>query len=137
MNLSLFCFWLLVQLAALVCRYIRHRSALAQMQCADVSDNPLAIRRLYLRRVIRHVAEPVGDHVKEIADRGIPQPFIVIGRRLAEPALWNHSASITERPVANRAIDIEALLPTIKIRRGDLHRELGDKALQSRRDARR
>src|SRR6266705_1147280 len=136
MSLSFFRFGLLVQLIALVCRNIGHRSALAQLQCADVSDNPPAIRRLDLPRVVGHVAKSVGDHIKKVTERGMPQAIIMRGRRLAEPALRNHPTSITEWPVANRAIDIEALLPTSKISRGDLHRELADKALQSRSDAR-
>ena len=80
---------------------------LAELQRSDISYDRPTIARLNLRRVIRHGAESIGHHVEEISQRRLAQPLDVIGRRPAEPALWDHSVAIPEPGVTGGAINIE------------------------------
>ena len=55
------------------------RRVLAQLQGADVGDDGPAVGDRHLGRVVGHRAEAVGDHVEEVADRGLAQAVDVEG----------------------------------------------------------
>ena len=79
------------------------------LQGADIRDVRAAVARRYLRGKIRHGAKAVGNHVVKVADGHLPQPVLVIGRRMAEAAVCNHAVAVALEAVARRAEDVVAL----------------------------
>src|SRR4030095_7135804 len=97
----LFFLWLhLTELVSFVRRHIGDRSSLAQLQRANVGDDPPPVIGWYLGRIIRHSAKSFGRHIKEVAYRRIAQSLFVKRGRLAEATLHNHSRSVSKHSVA-------------------------------------
>ncbi len=80
-----------------------------------------------------HFSPAVRDHVEEMSDGRVSQPVVMICRRFRKSASDDHPVAVTERAVANDAIDIKAVLPAVdqlfRHRHGkliDVVREAGD-----------
>ena len=105
---------------ALVRGNIGELGVLTALQDADVSDNSPAILRLNLRGVIGHGAEPIGDHIEEVADWRGAKPVDVIGGWPSQTSPDYHAQPRASAVMARRAVNIEALLSALekKLRQG-------------------
>jgi hypothetical protein len=65
-----------------------------------------------LGRIIRHGAQPVGDHIEKISYRGLSQTVDVVRLRgrMIESALHDHAFTVAQAIVAGGAVDIEPFL---------------------------
>lgn len=104
-----------LNMIALIGRNIGQHGALAQLQCADVSNYAPAIIRGHPRSVARHRSIAIRNHVEEVSNRRILQSRDVIRRGLAESASNNLTITIANAAMTRRAINIEPLLAALKI----------------------
>src|SRR5271170_2766660 len=95
-------------------RDIRLGRLLAQLQSLDVRHNRPTIRRSDLRRVIRHRAVAVRDHMKEVSQRRALEPRRMEAPSLRVPALHNHPYPVAHTRVAWRAVNVVTLLSTLQ-----------------------
>src|SRR5262245_44083671 len=92
---------------------------LAQLQRPFIGHDRPAVARLDLCSIVGHGAKTIRDHVKQVAVGGLSQPVDVQRGRLPISAAYNHSLSVAGAVVTRRAIDIEALTPTLDYLFGD------------------
>jgi len=103
-----------IEFCPLVGRNVGDRRVLAELERPYVRNNGPAVTGADLLGIIGHSTEPVGYHVKEMADRRRPEPVDMERGGSSKSALDDHTLSITKAAVAWRAKDVEPLLSTVK-----------------------
>src|SRR4051812_8238772 len=88
-------------------------AALAALQGTHIGDDRPTVLNGNLGGIAGHCAPPICDHVKEVAYRRIDQPLISKRCRCAITAANDHAISRTRQSVADRAVDLIALLPAL------------------------
>lgn len=92
---------------------------LTELQRADVGDYGPAILGRNLFAIAWHRAEAVRYDVIEVSDRRRTKAIDVIRRRLAKASLNNHASAVADPAVADRTINVESILTTVKHSRRD------------------
>ena len=114
---------LAVEFAALA-RPARPRPSRAWLSCSArmYAATAQRSRGCDLRRVVRHLAEAVRDHVVEVADAACSRSRgSWIRRRPLVAALDDRAVAFADRRVARRAVDVEALLAAVEQRLVERH----------------
>src|SRR5205807_5628627 len=99
---------LLLQLRPPIGREVVYWRVLTQLESANVGDDRPAVGHRHLVRIRGHGAEAVRHHVKEMANRRLPQTLGVIRGWGVEAALDHDPVAIPGEAVARRTVDVEA-----------------------------
>src|SRR5579864_9162593 len=103
---------------------IGHGRVLAQLQRANVSNDAPPVARRNLRSVIGHGAEALGHDLEKISERGFSQALVMIGRRMPEATLRDHSIAVSSARMAWRTINVKSLAPAIQVGLRDRKRHI-------------
>src|SRR6185369_4229597 len=89
---------------------LKHLRILTGLKSSNVRNDRPTVSRRNLVRVTIHLAPAIRDHIEEMSDRCIPQPVVVIGRRLWKASANDHAITVARRAMADNAINVAPLL---------------------------
>jgi hypothetical protein len=97
---------------------------MAELQRANVGDDPPPVIYWYPAGIRRHGAEPVRHHIEEVPHRRLPEFVRMVRGGLAESALHDHPLPVPNPAVTRRAEDVVSFLPAPDIRPRNWKRKL-------------
>src|ERR1700682_917804 len=99
---------------AQVRRQLRQFGIAAELKGAQVGDHCPTVPRRDLRGIVKHHAEPVGDHVVDVTVGGLPQTVLVVGGRVLHAAYDHHAVPVSLQTVARRTENFVAVLAPLQ-----------------------